>query len=137
MPGFDLTHRGAARAVEPTGGPFLSFDLDAEIGQLARESYWQVGRNAKTLAKYPDFRIVLTAIRAGARIQEHHAAGRIAVQTVRGHLKMRAAGQEFDLPLGHMLVLDRALKHDVEALEDSAFLLTIAWPEGESERPAA
>src|SRR2546429_7357633 len=28
-----------------------------------------------------------------------------------------------------LLALDRALPHDVKALEDSAFLLTIAWPE--------
>ena len=34
-----------------------------------------------------------------------------------------------DLPAGHMLALERALRHDVEALEDSAFLLAIAWPE--------
>jgi len=50
---------------------------------------------------------------------------------VRGHLKIRAAGREFDVPQGHMLVLDRGVRHDVEALEDSAFLLTIAWPEGQ------
>jgi hypothetical protein len=34
------------------------------------------------------------------------------------------------LPAGRMLVLDRSLPHDVVAIEDSAFLLTIAWPEG-------
>jgi quercetin dioxygenase-like cupin family protein len=132
MPEFDATHRGAARAVEPTEGPFLTVDLNEQIQQLTRESYWQVGRNSKTLVKFPDFRMVLTAVRAKARIEEHSAAGRIAIQTVRGHLKMRTAGKEFDLPLGHMLVLDRGMPHDVEALEDSAFLLTIAWPE---ERP--
>jgi quercetin dioxygenase-like cupin family protein len=132
MPEFDATHRGAARAVQPTEGPFLTVDLNEQIEQLTRESYWQVGRNSKTLVKFPDFRMVLTAVRAKARIEEHSAAGRIAIQTVRGHLKMRTAGKEFDLPLGHMLVLDRGMPHDVEALEDSAFLLTIAWPE---ERP--
>jgi hypothetical protein len=30
---------------------------------------------------------------------------------------------------GELLTLDRCLEHDVEALEESAFLLTIAWPE--------
>jgi hypothetical protein len=33
-----------------------------------------------------------------------------------------------ELTSGHLLALDRSIKHDVEALEDSAFLLTIAWP---------
>jgi len=33
-----------------------------------------------------------------------------------------------DLTPGQLLALDRSIKHDVEAREDSAFLLTIAWP---------
>jgi hypothetical protein len=45
---------------------------------------------------------------------------------------MRALGRTFDLPAGSLLALDRGLPHDVEALEDSAFLLTIAWPGRES-----
>jgi hypothetical protein len=32
------------------------------------------------------------------------------------------------LPTGTLLALDQGLPHDVEALEESAFLLTIAWP---------
>src|SRR5512143_2921077 len=101
----DPTDRGAARATEPTEGPYLSFDLLQQTEELRRESYWQSGRNSKTLAKYPDFRIVLNAIQKNTRIAEHHADGRISVQTVSGHIRMRAGGQEFDLPLGHMLVL--------------------------------
>ncbi|HYM09370.1 MAG TPA: hypothetical protein VEU62_01485, partial [Bryobacterales bacterium] len=88
----------------------------------------QSGRNAKTIVKYPDFRIVLTVVKGNTRIHEHHSDGRISVQTVAGHIRMRAGGKEFDLPVGRLLALDRAMPHDVEALEDSAFLLTIAWP---------
>ena len=129
MPEFDATHRGAARATEPTEGPYLSYDLGQQIEELRRESYWQSGRNSKTIVKYPDLRIVLMAIQKNTVIREHHADGRISVQTVEGHIRMHAGGKEFDLPRGHMLVLDRGMRHDVEALEDSAFLLTIAWPE--------
>jgi hypothetical protein len=42
---------------------------------------------------------------------------------------MHAADKTFDLPPGRVLVLDRAVPHDVEALVDSAFLLTVAHPE--------
>lgn len=122
--------RGAARASIPTEGPFLTFDLAEQIAQLRQEPYWQSGRNSKTIVKYEDFRVVLTAIRAKTTIHEHHSAGRISVQTVQGHLHMHADGKDFDLPAGHVLVLDRAMPHDVVAIEDSAFLLTIAWPEG-------
>ena len=34
-----------------------------------------------------------------------------------------------DLPVGRLLVLDQNVPHDVEALEESAFLLAIALPD--------
>jgi hypothetical protein len=54
------------------------------------------------------------------------------VQAVAGNIRMHVRDEVFDLPAGHLLALERALPHDVEALEDSAFLLTIAWPEDAS-----
>ena len=119
---------GPQRVPDATAGPSLEFDLAAEIEKLRGEPAYETGRNAKTMVKYEDFRIVLTAIKGGARIQEHHSAGRISVQTVAGHIRMRALGREFDLPKGRLLVLDRGVQHDVEALQDSAFLLPVAWP---------
>jgi len=32
-----------------------------------------------------------------------------------------------ELPAGQLLVLDQCVPHDVEAEEDSAFLLTLSW----------
>jgi quercetin dioxygenase-like cupin family protein len=113
---------------QPMAGPFLEFDLARELEQLDCEPAAASGQNAKTLVKYEDFRIVLTALKAHTRIPGHRNEGRISVQTVRGHIRMRALGRTFDLPAGSLLVLDRGLPHDVEAVEDSAFLLTIAWP---------
>lgn len=108
---------------------YLEFDLGREIEQLHHEPEWENGKNAKTLVKYDDFRVVLTALRARARIPLHHADGRISVQTVRGHVQVRAAGRTFELPVGSLLVLDRGVPHEVEAIDDSVFVLTIAWPE--------
>jgi quercetin dioxygenase-like cupin family protein len=110
------------------GTPFLEFDLTRELEQLDREPRPTSGHNAKTLVKYDDFRIVLIALRAKARIPGHQAEGRISVHTIRGHIRIRALQRTFDLPTGSLLALDRGLAHDVEALEDSALLLTIAWP---------
>lgn len=130
MPQF-APSRGAARAPEPTDGPWLAFDLAGEIEQLLREPYWQSGRNAKTIVHYPDFRIVLTAIQANTTIHEHKTAGRVAVQTLHGHLRMHAGGKEFDLPAGRILAIDQAVPYDLQAVEDSALLLFIAWPDAE------
>lgn len=118
------------RPPEQLDGPMLSFDLRTEIERLQKENVGQGGRNAKTLAKYPDFRVVLMVMKANAQFREHKAAGRISVEVVSGHIQMHILGKIVDLPAGHMLVLDRAVLHDVEAREESAFLLTIACPEG-------
>jgi quercetin dioxygenase-like cupin family protein len=78
--------------------------------------------------KYDNLRVVLTALKANSRIPPHQTAGRISIHTVRGRIQVRAEGRTFNLPAGSLLALDQGLRHDVEALEDSAFLLTIAWP---------
>lgn len=119
----------AIRSPGPLESPILLFDLNAEIERLRGENAWQGGRNSKTLVKHSDFRVVLTVLKFGARLHKHKAAGRISVQTVAGHIRMHVENKVFDLPVGHLLALEWAIAHDVEALEDSAFLLNIAWPD--------
>lgn len=112
-------------------GPFVELDIEQELSALHQTDAWQqTGISRKSLTRYPDFRISLIAVKAGRRIEEHHNPGRISVQPVVGHIRMQAVGKLFDLPKGRILVLDRAVSHDVEAIgEDSAFLLTVALPE--------
>lgn len=108
--------------------PYLEFDLARELEQLRHETAWETGRNAKTLAKYEDLRIVLMALKSQARIALHRSEGRISIHATAGRIRVKAAGRTFDLRAGSVLALDRGLPHEVEALEESAFLLTIAWP---------
>jgi quercetin dioxygenase-like cupin family protein len=108
--------------------PYLEFDLARELEQLQGEPGSPSGHNAKTLVKYEDLRIVLMMLKAQARVAEHQAGGRLSVQTLRGHVRVRAVGRTFNLPAGRLLTLDRDLPHDVEALDDSVVLLTVAWP---------
>ena len=111
-------------------GPLLQFDLASELDQLHRDESWlqPTGRSSKTLVKYPDLRIVLIAMKANTRMQEHTAAGRISVHSLNGHIRLHLPERVVDLPAGHLLVLDQCVPHDVEATEDSAFLLTLSWP---------
>lgn len=124
------TRSGAIRPPGPLGNPILTFDLNGEIERLRKEDAWQGGRNSKTLVKHPDFRIVLTVLHSKALLHEHMAAGKISVQVVAGHIRMHVEGQTFDLLAGHLIALDRAILHDIQALDESAFLLTICWPDG-------
>ncbi len=110
-------------------GPSAEFNLEQEAAELVRNPQWQTGIARKVLVQYPGLQITLRRMKAGAYIANHHNPGRISVQSVMGHIRMRADGKIFDLPKGAILVLDRAVTHDVEALEESAFLLTVALPE--------
>lgn len=114
---------------QPMTATYLEFDLAREVEALHREPDWAAGQNAKTLVKYGDLRVVLTALRAHARLALHQTDGRVTIQTVAGHVQVRAEGRTFELQAGRLLALDRGVAHEVEALDESAFLLTIARPE--------
>jgi len=121
---------------KPAAGPYLELDLTRELEELHREPEWKTGHNAKTLLKFDNLRVVLTALRARSRIPPHQTEGRISIHTVQGRIQVRAEGRTFNLPTGSLFALDQGLRHDVEALEDSAFLLTIAWPPERERTPA-
>ncbi|MBI5169131.1 MAG: AraC family ligand binding domain-containing protein [Candidatus Eisenbacteria bacterium] len=102
---------------------------------MRKEGPWlQHGRNALTLAKYADLRIVYMLMKAGTRLPQHHATGRISVQTVTGHVRLHLSERTVELPAGHLLALEQEVQHDVEAIEESTILLTLAWPGEEAGR---
>ena len=126
LPG-ETTGTGERLAQHLTGA-VLAFDLAHEAAQLRTERAWVQGdRNAKTLVKEASFRVVLIALRLGARMPDHTAAGRISLQTLAGHLRVHAGRETLDVPVGGLVTLEHGLPHDVEAVEASTFLLTIAW----------
>jgi quercetin dioxygenase-like cupin family protein len=116
-------------------GPLLKIDLERELQQLRREDSWQreTGRSSKTLAKYPDFRIVLILMKSGTCMRQHRAEGRISIQQLKGKVCIHLADRKVNVSVGHLLVLDCGVLHDVEALEESALLLTISWRREKSE----
>jgi quercetin dioxygenase-like cupin family protein len=109
--------------------PLLQIDFERELQQLRLEDSWQreTGRSSKTLAKYPDFRIVLILMKSGTRMRQHRAEGRVSIQQLKGQASIHLADRKVTLSTGHLLVLDCGVLHDVEALQESALLLTISW----------
>jgi len=108
----------------------LELDFAAEIARLRQEDSWRrgTGRSSKTLAKYPDLRIVLTILQPGAHVKEHKTEGRISIQGVIGRMRLHVPERTVELTPGKLLVLDTEVPHDVEAIEESAFLLTVCAP---------
>jgi quercetin dioxygenase-like cupin family protein len=121
---------GATRSPKHGGpdieAPILHFDLHAELEQLKRQrNYQERGPAGRTLVKEPDLRIVLMALKADARMREHHASGPISLEVIAGTIRVRLPDASIELAVGKLLALASGIHHDVEAIDDSAFLLTI------------
>lgn len=104
------------------------FDLPQEIAESEKRKPWPSGIYARTLYKKSDFRLVLISMEASAEMREHHVDGTSSVQVLKGHIRYSTQGQVYELRAGGLLTLGASIKHEVEAMEESEFLLTISWP---------
>jgi quercetin dioxygenase-like cupin family protein len=107
------------------------FDLAQEVKEAEQKRPWPTGHFAKMLFKKSDFRMVLIMMDKGAILKEHHADGTISVQVLKGSIDFRVHGETHSLQTNGVLTLGASIKHELEAREDSAILLTIAWPSTE------
>jgi hypothetical protein len=107
------------------------FDLRQEIRLLRKEESWRrgIGRSSRTLVKQQDFRIVLVLMKRKTSLTEHRANARISIQTISGRIRVRVRNENMiELPVAALVALDSSIPYDIEALRESAFLLTISWP---------
>jgi quercetin dioxygenase-like cupin family protein len=119
------------RPPHPTNGTALTFNLAAEAAALVQEPTWQAhGHNAKTLVKHPDFRVVLIALKAGARMSEHKTDHCVTIHALQGRLCLHVPGSTLALAAGELLALEQMVLHDIEALADSVFVLSLGWSQG-------
>ena len=102
-------------------------DLAKELADVRLRKPWPSGMFSKVLLKADDLRLVLIAMENGAIMKEHAANGTVAIHAFEGALCVHTPEQAYDLNEGQVLTLAPGMKHDVEAREDCAFLLTIAW----------
>jgi quercetin dioxygenase-like cupin family protein len=107
--------------------PIRELDLGAEA-----EGIWDqvdevsAGHTARTLVKQGKLRIVLLALKKGARIPRHTADGESAFQVLSGRIALDAEGERHELQQGQLMGLTCQIPHDMEALEDSCVLLTVS-----------
>jgi len=93
------------------------------------------GRSAKTLhgGRGRALRQTLVVMLAGHRMDEHVSPGEATVLVLGGTLKVHTAEHQIELGEGDFLIVPPD-RHSVDALEDSAFLLTVIKPEGHGYR---
>ncbi len=128
-----MTTRTTLTRLPEISEEIIRYNLGSEMEKLKAAASWrrESGRSAATLVKYNEFRIVLVRMKPGSYMSHHKAEGPISIQAIEGKIRVHLADDRIEsLGPGDLLTLDRSLEHDVEALEESAFLLTIAWPEG-------
>src|SRR5579884_2624399 len=107
----------------PMEQPLRVVKLDDAVATLKQEPAWQRDtRLARTLTKEGRLRLVLTIMRAGARLHEHKAEGALTLHCVEGSLLLRIPeNHPIELAAGELIVLDAGISHGVEAVTECAF----------------
>ncbi len=137
MSGFEENRHPANIQESMTRLPELASEvirknIQGELEKLKDAESWQreTGRSSETIVKYPEFRIALIRMKPGSYMSHHRAEGPISIHAVLGKIRVHLPDDRMEeLNSGDLLAIERGLEHDVEALEECAFLLTIAWPE--------
>ncbi len=135
--------------VSPDNHAISVRDLAREIDALCQDEAWlNDGVSVKPLAGNGGLRSMLFALRSGCRIRAERARN-ASLRVLTGHIELHVGDDwdmlpflirhtegacsffalydhTIDLPHGSLLVLDPAFPHDVEALDDSAFILEVA-----------
>jgi len=110
-------------------GPLLFCDLEEEITQLKEDPEWhERRRNAVTLVKEPHLSVVLVVLQKGATLQEHRAPGAFTIIILNGAVRIGTDHETRTVKRNGMVSMEAGIPHDVEALEETALLLTIAEP---------
>jgi quercetin dioxygenase-like cupin family protein len=126
------SHRANLSRLPALADEVIRCNLSSELEKLKQASSWQreSGRSSETLVKAGQFRVVLIRMKAGSYMSHHRAEGPVSIHVLHGRIRVHLPEDRAeDLGAGDLLTLARCLEHDVEAQEESAFLLTIAWPE--------
>ncbi len=103
----------------------LQFDLIAEAATLAKEQHpGQPGHRQVALYKLDHVTVALFRFEKGGCLRQHKAKRVVLIQLVEGRLSVVAAGENYSLRAGGLLVLAPQVPHDVEAEEESTMVLT-------------
>lgn len=102
--------------------------LDARVRELLeRAAKSSAGRSAETVYGGHEhaLRQTLITLRAGTALAEHDNPGEATVLVLRGRVRLLSGDSSWEGRTGDLLIVPEA-RHSLEALEDSAALLTVA-----------
>ena len=118
--------RTSPRPDRVLSGPAITFAIPEEADHLRQEPEWVAGqRNSVTVAKTANLSVVVTVLKKDATLCGHEVDGPITLQVIAGAIEFSVAGRPQQLRPGAVIVVEKAVHHEVKALEDSEMLLTI------------
>jgi len=121
----------ARRGAHELSGRGCVFHIAEEVSALRHDlEHTSGGRAAKTLAKTAGLRVTLVLIKKDFGLNPEAAAGGASLEVVSGRLRVQAGGEPWEVATGELIVLADNLREPIVALEETAFLLTVAWPPG-------
>jgi hypothetical protein len=112
----------------------MGFELDREVALLRQEpGYAEFGRSSKTLGKSRNFRLVVTAARAGTDLGDEQTEAAMALQVLAGAITVGGAGAGMRFGPGSAVWVAEGEGWSVRVEEDAALVLSIGWPGGAAE----
>jgi quercetin dioxygenase-like cupin family protein len=107
-------------------GGLIALDIRAEIERLKSEPAWAGNdRHGSSLVKGDGINVALMMLKKGAKLQQHHTRAPITVNVIEGRINFIAKGKTQLATQGMIVALDRAIEHSIEAVDESALVLTV------------
>lgn len=124
-----VTTGSEQRPARRLGSASFMFQLSEEFRSLKEEPAWSAGdRNARTLVHEEGLRVMLLALKVGARLEEHQTRSWVSIAVQHGSVRVGLPDETLVAHAGNVIVLRHGVPHSVEAVEESGLVLTFTAP---------
>ena len=127
----DITMSSMHRTLQ---GDVLVHHLTRDERIIDRDLVARHGRSARTLVKEGPLRLTILGIAAGGDLPAHRTDGPVSIQVVEGEVTFSAAGKEYPLSTGDVLVFAANVEHSARSRTGGVFLLTVVHEESAGSR---
>jgi quercetin dioxygenase-like cupin family protein len=120
---------GATSTPSPSAAAIVGpFNLRDAIDELRDGAQYEAGGHvARTLVRLPDLRVVLFLQRRNTELTQHHMARPVTIQALMGRIRIGLPEGPLELTAGALLMVASGVAYSVDAVTDSAFLLSMPW----------
>ena len=106
-------------------GEVLVHHLPQDQFIIDRELLAQRGRTSRTIVKEGPMRLVLMALSSGGDLPPHSTDEPVAIHVIEGDIDFHAAGTDYHLGTGDVLVFGAGVEHSAASVDGCVFLLAV------------